>query len=116
MSRLRNGFTVSPSTLSEMHVRIGLKCSESECNLLFGGTNAKAAFDKMGDTKGTAVYNENYVMEKPVGFKVAFCDTDIQSQMLETIEARYGFVEPASSTKVFVGETIPKSVSYTHLL
>ena len=43
MSRLRNGFTVSPSTLSEMHVRIGLKCSESECNLLFGGTNAKAA-------------------------------------------------------------------------
>lgn len=46
MSRLRNGFTVSPSTLSEMHVRIGLKCSESECNLLFGGTNAKAAFDK----------------------------------------------------------------------
>lgn len=28
--------------------------------------------------------------------------------MLETIEARYGFVEPASSTKVFVGETIPK--------
>ena len=108
MSRLRNGFTVSPSTLSEMHVRIGLKCSESECNLLFGGTNAKAAFDKMGDTKGTAVYNENYVMEKPVGFKVAFCDTDTQSQMLETIEARYGFVEPASSTKVFVGETIPK--------
>ena len=48
MSRLRNGFTVSPSTLSEMHVRIGLKCSESECNLLFGGTNAKAAFDKIG--------------------------------------------------------------------
>ena len=47
-------------------------------------------------------------MEKPVGFKVAFCDTDTQSQMLETIEARYGFVEPASSTKVFVGETIPK--------
>lgn len=108
MSRLRNGFTVSPSTLSEMHVRIGLKCSEPECNLLFGDTNAKAAFGKMGDTKGTAVYNENYVMEKPVGFKVAFCDTDTQSQMLEAIEARYGLVEPASATKVFVGETVPK--------
>lgn len=107
MSRLRNGFTVSPSTLSEMHVRIGLKCSEPECNLLFGDTNAKAAFGKMGDTKGTAVYNENYVMEKPVGFKVAFCDTDTQSQMLEAIEARYGLVEPASATKVFVGETVP---------
>ena len=107
MSRLRNGFTVSPSTLSEMHVRIGLKCSEPECNLLFGDTNAKAAFSKMGDTKGTAVYNENYVMEKPVGFKVAFCDTDTQSQMLEAIEARYGLVEPANATKVFVGETVP---------
>lgn len=107
MSRLRNGFTVSPSTLSEMHVRIGLKCSEPECNLLFGDANAKAAFGKMGDTKGTAVYNENYVMEKPVGFKVAFCDTDTQSQMLEAIEARYSLVEPASATKVFVGETVP---------
>lgn len=107
MSRLHNGFTVSPSTLSEMHVRIGLKCSESECNLLFGNTNGKAAFGKMGDTKGTAVYNENYVMEKPVGFKVAFCDTDTQSQMIEAIEARYGLVEPANATKVFVGETVP---------
>lgn len=107
LSRLRSGFTVSPSTLSEMHVRIGLKCSESECNLLFGDTNAKTAFSKMGDTKGTAVYNENYVMEKPVGFKVAFCDTDTQSQMLEAIEARYGLVESANATKVFVGETVP---------
>lgn len=108
MSRLRNGFTVSPSTLSEMHVRIGLKCSEPECNLLFGDTNATLAFNKMGDTKGTAVYDENYVMEKPVGFKVAFCDTDTQTQMLEAIETRYGFVEPINQTKVFVGETVPK--------
>ena len=38
----------------------------------------QSAFGKMGDTKGTAVYNENYVKEKPVGFKVAFCDTDTQ--------------------------------------
>ena len=36
MGRLRNGFTVSPSTLSEIYVRIGLKCSEPECSLLFG--------------------------------------------------------------------------------
>lgn len=42
---------------------------------------------------------------------VAFCDTDTQSQMLETIEARYGFVEPASSTKVFVGETMRQVVN-----
>ncbi len=40
---------------------------------LFGDSNAKSAFGKMGDTKGTAVYNADYVTEKPVGFKVAFC-------------------------------------------
>lgn len=107
ISRLRNGFTISPSTLSEMYVRIGLKCSEPECNLLFGDTNAKSAFCKMDDSNRTAVYNENYVMEKPVGFKVAFCAPDTQRQMLETIESRYGLVEPANATKVFVGKTVP---------
>lgn len=108
MSRLRNGFTVSPSTLSEIYVRIGLKCSEPECNLLFGDRNAKSAFGKMGDTKGTAVYNADYVTEKPVGFKVAFCDTDTQERMLEAIESRYGLVETATPTKVFIGETVPR--------
>ena len=108
MSRLRNGFTVSPSTLSEIYVRIGLKCSEPECNLLFGDSNAKSAFGKMGDTKGTAVYNADYVTEKPVGFKVAFCDTDTQERMLEAIESRYGLVETATPTKVFIGETVPR--------
>lgn len=108
MGRLRNGFTVSPSTLSEIYVRIGLKCSEPECSLLFGDSNAKSAFSKMGDTKGTAVYNADYVTEKPIGFKVAFCNTDTQEQMLEAIESRYGLVEIATPTKVFVGETVPR--------
>lgn len=108
MGRLRNGFTVSPSTLSEIYVRIGLKCSEPECSLLFGDSNAKSAFSKMGDTKGTAVYNADYVTEKPIGFKVAFCNTDTQEQMLEAIESRYGLVEIATPTKVFVGGTVPR--------
>lgn len=108
MSRLRNGFTVSPSTLSEMHVRIGLKCSESECSMLFGEANSKIAFGKMGDAKGTAVYDENYVMEKPVGFKVAFCDTETQSSMLQAIADQFESLETATPTKVFVGDTVPK--------
>lgn len=108
LARLRNGFTVSPSTLSEMHVRIGLRCSESECSLLFGDANTKTAFGKMGEIKGTAVYSDNYVNGKPISFKVAYCNADTQIEMLKKIEFRYGLVEAAEKTKVFVGESIPK--------
>lgn len=108
MSRLRNGFTISPSTLSEMHVRIGMKCSEPECALLFGDDNSKNAFGKMGDSKGTAVYDENYVMEQPLGFKVAFCDTKAQASMLKAVENQCSTAETANATKVFVGSAVPK--------
>lgn len=108
ISRLRNGFSVSPSTLSEMHVRIGLKCSEPECKYLFGEEDGKLAFEKMGDTKGTGVYSKNYVVEKPSEFKVAFCDTDTQSELLNTIETKYSFTVSPTKTIVFVGDTVPK--------
>lgn len=41
MSRLSNGFSVRKSTLNEMYVRIGLKCTENECNSVFGDRNGK---------------------------------------------------------------------------
>lgn len=110
LSRLRSGCAVSMSTLNEMHVRIGLKCSEIECGLLFGDAHSKKSFEKMGEMKGTGVYDQNCSQEKtiPVGFKVAFCDSDTQNSILQSIQDRYGCIDEEDNTKVFIGDSIPK--------
>lgn len=113
LSRLRSGCAVSMSTINEMHVRIGLKCSETECGLLFGDAHSKKSFEKMGEMKGTGVYDQNCAQDKtvPVGFKVAFCDSDTQDAILQSIQDRYGYVEDGNNTKIFIGDSIPKLAS-----
>ncbi|MCM1541018.1 MAG: FtsK/SpoIIIE domain-containing protein [Blautia sp.] len=107
LSRLSSGFSIRKSTLNEMYVRIGLKCTESECNLLFGEKNGRTAFGKMGTEKGSAVYCEDYVQGKPVGFKVAYCDEATQEELLSEIEAHFSLLEPREKTKIFAGNSIP---------
>ena len=108
MSRLNSGFAIRKSTINEMYVRIGLKCIESECTLLFGDKNARTAFGKMGTEKGSAVYAGDYSQGVPVGFKVAFCDQDLQKKLLDTVEDHYSLMETAKKMKVFVGSSVPK--------
>ena len=107
LSRLSSGFAIRKSTLNEMYVRIGLKCTESECNALFGEKNGRIAFGKMGTEKGSAVYCEDYVQGKPIGFKVAYCDENTQEEMLQEIENHYSLLEPREKTKIFSGNSIP---------
>ena len=107
MSRLNSGFAVRKSTINEMYVRIGLKCIESECTLLFGENNSRAAFKKMGSEKGSAVYVRDYSQDTPVGFKVAFCDQNLQKKLLDTVENHYSLMEVADKTKVFIGSSVP---------
>ncbi len=107
MSRLNSGFAIRKSTINEMYVRIGLKCTENECGLLFGDKNGKTAFGKMGTEKGSAVYTGDYVQGQPVGFKVAYCEPEIQSELLEKIEEQYSLME-SEKAKVFIGNSIPK--------
>ena len=78
MSRLNSGFAIRKSTINEMYVRIGLKCTENECNLLFGDKNGKVAFGKMGTEKGSAIYTGDYVQGCPIGFKAAYCAPETQ--------------------------------------
>jgi hypothetical protein len=108
MSRLNSGFAIRKSTINEMYVRIGLKCIESECTLLFGDKNARTAFGKMGTEKGSAVYAGDYSQGVPVGFKVAFCDQDLQKKLLDTVEDHYSLMETAKKMKVFIGSSVPK--------
>lgn len=108
ISRLNSGFSIRKSTINEMFIRIGLKCIESECTLLFGDKNAKKALSKMGTEKGTAVYTGDYEYKNPIGFKVAFCDEDLKKELLENVEKQYSLMDSATKTKVFVGSAIPK--------
>ena len=107
MSRLNSGFAIRKSTINEMYVRIGLKCTENECGLLFGDKNGKSAFGKMGTEKGSAVYAGDYVQGYPIGFKVAYCEPETQTLLLDKIEEHYSLME-CSRAKVFVGNSVPK--------
>lgn len=107
LSRLSSGFSIRKSTLNEMYVRIGLKCTESECTALFGDKKGRDAFEKMGTEKGAGVYCEDYVLGKPIGFKVAYCDEITQENMLQEIESHYSLLEPREKTKVFSGNSVP---------
>ena len=108
LSRLRSGFTIPTSTLNEMYVRIGLKCSEMECSYLFGEAQSRKAFSQMGDVKGTAVYCEEFEKTPTKGFKVALCDTDTQKLMLKEIEDHFGPLDNAEPARVFIGDAVPK--------
>jgi len=116
MSRLMSGFSIRKSTINEMYVRIGLKCTESECNSLFGDRNGRAAFAKMGTEKGSAVYTEDYVQGSPIGFKVAYCNPEMQESILSEIEDRYSLMECRERTKVFVGDSVPSIMDCTEFI
>lgn len=107
LSRLNSGFAIRKSTLNEMYVRIGLKCTVEESGALFGVKNGDVAFEKMGTDMGSAVYTEDYVQGKPVGFKVAYCDEMKQEEMLAEIENYYCLTESGEQTRIFTGNSVP---------
>ncbi len=108
LARLNSGFSIRKSTINEMYIRIGLKCIESECNLMFGDKNGRSALNKMGSERGTAVYTGDYEYEEPIGFKFAYCSEDFQKELVESVEKQYSLMEPAAKTKVFVGSAVPQ--------
>ena len=107
MSRLSNGFSVRKSTLNEMYVRIGLKCTENECNSVFGDRNGKNAFNMMSSEAGSAVYADDYVQGSLVPLKVAYCDENEQEAMIKTIEEWYQRRGIEYKPKVFIGSAVP---------
>lgn len=110
LSRLSSGFSIRKATLNEMHVRIGLQCTEAESSLLFGDTSGKIAFGKMGTEKGSAVYVENDIRSIPVGFKVAYCDQEAQERILDEVSHRFSILEQKEKTKVFIGDSVPEII------
>lgn len=101
-----DSYSIRKATLNEMHVRVGLKGTEAEADLLFGSTNGKIAFSKYGESKGLGAYVDDDTTGIPTGFKCAYCPDDLQSYLLEQLAALYAD-EPAS-TRVFSGSYIPQ--------
>jgi len=108
LSRLRSGsFSIAQSTIDEIHVRVGLQCSDKECERMFGDIYGKTAFSKMGSAKGCGVFTENDLNMAPVAFRSVFCDKEQRAALLSEIENRYSSIELSESTLVFRSSDVP---------
>lgn len=109
LKRLSTGnFSVSQSTLDEMHVRIGLQCSQNEAEKLFGDIFGKRAFELMGAQKGSGVLTENDLKLPPVAFRSVYCSKEERITFLEEIERRYSAINVSKSTQVFRSDSVPE--------
>jgi len=102
---IREKTTMSISTLEQMRVRIGLKCSEEDANLIFGDNNSRDALSKMRGAIGTAVYNNDYTESKNYGFRVAHCTDEEQTQLLQKIALEWGR-DKSINIKIFEGRRV----------
>lgn len=106
LSRIYSGnFTIQKASLNEMHVRIGLKGSEQEAELLFGSSNGKIAFGKYGEEKGLGAYIDDDTSGTPTGFRCAYCPAELQSDLLSEFAELYSSY--SIGTRVFSGDYVP---------
>lgn len=107
-SRLRLGnFSISQSTIDEMHVRIGLQCSPSEAEKLFGDIYGKKAYELMGAQKGSGVLTENDLKLPPEVFRSVFCEKNKRMHFLEEVQEYYSAINISNEMIVFRSETVP---------
>lgn len=90
MHKLFEGnYSISKSTLEEMHIRIGLQCQPKEIELLFGDMNYNTCMQKRSGRKGSAIYLENDIVSQPVKMQVAYVNPETQRQLLNQIEMHF---------------------------
>lgn len=105
LSRINNGnFTIQKSSLNEMHVKIGLKGSEAEAELLFGARNGAVAYNKYGEEKGLGAYIADDTSGVPNGFRCAYCSQEMQRELLTQIAELYSDYQ--INTRVFAGTLV----------
>lgn len=108
LSRISTGsFSIAQSTLDEMHVRIGLMCSESECERLFGPIFGRTASKSMGHTKGSGVMTENDLKVEPAPFRASYATEQERAEYLRLIEQRYAPCVSSWETLVFRSSSVP---------
>lgn len=106
LSRLNTeNYTVQKSSFNSVHVRIGLKGSEAEADLLFGGEKGKIAFQKYSEEKGTGAYVEDDTTGTPVGIRCAYCPDTLQAELLKDIREQY--TDREFNMRIFSGDYVP---------
>ena len=95
-------YSIAKSSLEEMHIRIGLKCSEREYANLMGQDVASLCVQKNDSRKGSAVFSLDYVHDTPVGIRVAYLEPGRRNAVLRQVEKVYAGT-PHARAKVFCG-------------
>ena len=85
-TKIISNLTIETGTIEQMRIRVGLKCAEYDTNYLFGDKNFQKINEMMKGPIGTAVLNEEYTEESPIGMRVVYCDVDTQKKYLQIIE------------------------------
>ena len=90
LHRIHEGnYAIAKASLEELHVRLGLKCSEREFANLMGQANATLCRQKTTDARGSAVFMEDYAHGRPVGVRVAYLKPERRTKLLEHLASRY---------------------------
>ena len=95
-------YSIAKSSLEEMHVRIGLKCSEREYANLMGADVARLCVEKNDARKGSGVFTLDYVHDTPIGMRGAYLDPRRREKVLRQVEAACKGVQHTPA-KVFRG-------------
>ncbi len=88
-TKIISELTLATGTIEQMRIRIGLKCGEYDTNYLFGDKNFQKINDMMKGPIGTAVLNEEYTEENPIGVRIAYCDDATKKKYLEIIQEKF---------------------------
>ena len=90
LHRIHEGnYALAKATLEELHVRVGLKCSEREFANLMGQDNMALCRQKTTDARGSAVFMEDYAHGRPLGVRVAYLKPERRAKLLGHLASRY---------------------------
>ncbi|MHB8277443.1 MAG: FtsK/SpoIIIE domain-containing protein [Candidatus Humimicrobiaceae bacterium] len=97
--------SIQASTLEQMRVRIGLKCGDRDTEAMFS-ENSRDALEKMRGDIGAAVFNPEYTEMGNEAFRVAYCDRESQSRLLDELQKKSATFS-SEKTRVFEGARVP---------
>ena len=109
-TKVISDLTLSPGTIEQMRIRIGLKCGENDARYLFSDQNDTKALAMMKGPIGTAVMNLDYTEQPNIGFRAAYCDDKTQHELLEMISKQ--FDEMPSTLQTFEGGRTTNLLDY----
>lgn len=84
-----NTLALPSATIEDMHIRIGMKCIETEARYMFSDRNADSALKMMQGPIGTGVLNQDYAQDQNIGFRAAWCSPEVKEKYLKEVRDTY---------------------------